>query len=131
MSDIACGVRYDQDGNPILATFAAKVNAAFVEQWADLGLYDEGLGSFALAFDQAVNRTIAQGGRIHFSLDALDVGEALAGDPGESVGRYTAWELQQIVRKAEWFKHTVFYLHDMALTSDQLAAMGIALHELE
>jgi hypothetical protein len=124
--DIACGIRFDDQGNAVLAAFAKKVNASYVGEWADLGLYDEGVGSFAEAFYQVVTRTLAKGGRIHFNLDALDVANALAGDPNESIDRYTAWELQQIVRNSEWFAQTAFYANSQALQAEQVAALGIA-----
>jgi hypothetical protein len=54
------------------------------------------------AFYQAVTRTLASGGRIHFALDGLDIAEALKGDPEIWGDRYTAWELQQIVRNESW-----------------------------
>jgi hypothetical protein len=126
--DIACGIRLDDDQNPVLAAFAKKVNASYIEQWADLGLYDEHVATFALAFQQVVSRTIAKGGRIHFNLARLDVPEALAGDPDDWMGRYTAWELQQVVRNPEWLAKTTFYQNDAVLNDQALTALGIIRH---
>src|SRR5579859_908143 len=124
--DIACGIRHDQEQNPVLANFAQKVKASYIEQWLDLGLYDEDVGNFALAFEQVMTRTIAKGGRVHFNLNGVDVAGALAGNPEEWMGRYTAWELQQIVKKPNWLAQTIFYLNNVPLSPEQVEALGIS-----
>jgi hypothetical protein len=40
-------------------------------------------------------------------------------------GRYTAWELQQIVRNRKWFDKTDFYREGRKLTQDELLKLGI------
>jgi hypothetical protein len=122
MRDIACGIQ--ECG---LAEFAARLGASHMGQWLDLGLYDEGLEGWGQAFEQAVTRTLAAGGRIHFSLDGLDIQEAMNGDPESFTGRYTAFELQQIVRHVEWFESTTFHLNATILSAQQLADLGIEL----
>ena len=62
---------------------------------------------------------------VHFNLTGLDIADALAGDPNRWVGRYTAWELQQIVRRADWFERTTFYIDGVALTSEMKASVGL------
>ena len=95
-----------------------------MSQWAEMGLYEdaEGWGS---AFRQVMVNTLKRGGRVHFNLDGVDVADALAGDPNEFVGRYTAYELQQIVGNAEWFSATTFYLNEKLLTGGELEKIGI------
>ncbi|MGH7137407.1 MAG: hypothetical protein ACREHD_16815 [Pirellulales bacterium] len=80
MMDIALGVQivegYD---NP--AAFAKVVGAAAMSEWADLGLFDEGVEGWGEAFEQVMARTIAAGCHVHFELNGLDIADALAGDP--------------------------------------------------
>ena len=71
------------------------------------------------------NQYLRLGGRIHFNLDGVDIAEALAGDPDVFVGRYTAYELQQIVGNAEWFDNTTFYRDSQRLTIADLKDIGI------
>lgn len=98
-----------------------------MEQWKELGLYDADLPGFPAAFKQTLTRTLARGGRIHFNLDDLDVGRALAGNPDEWMERWTAWELQQIVRNPSWFKSTTFYQGGRALNTHEVESLGISL----
>jgi hypothetical protein len=70
-------------------------------------------------------RTLASGGSIHFELAGLNVGEALAGDASTWVGRYTAWELQQVVASPALRGATTFYLDGVAQTAAQLSALGL------
>src|ERR1022692_3346910 len=105
MSDIALGIK--EHG---LEAFAASVNASFMSQWIKLGLFDATEKSWGRAFEQALTKTFAAGGRFHFNLTGLEIADALKGDPETWVDRYTAWELQQIVRNLAWFDNTVFYL---------------------
>jgi hypothetical protein len=119
MIDIALGIASG------LECFAARVNASYMSQWRDMGLFDQNVEGWGQAFEQVMTRTLTAGGRVHFNLTNLDVREALAGDPEFWVGRYTAWELQQIVRNKAWFDKTSFYLNEVALTSDQIIALGI------
>src|SRR5580704_7274986 len=95
-----------------------------MSQWAAMGLYEdaEGWGS---AFYQVLTNTLRLGGRIHFNLDGVDIAEALAGDPSVFVGRYTAYELQQIVGNAKWFDSTTFYRDRRQLTIEELTRDGI------
>ena len=55
----------------------------------------------------------------------MDIAEAFKGDPDVFVGRYTSWELQQIVCNDTWFVNTLFYLDGILQTPQQLAEMGI------
>jgi hypothetical protein len=98
-------------------------------QWADRGLFDEDEDSWGRAFEQALTGTLAAGGRFHFSLDGLDIAEALQGDPEVWVFGHTAWELRQIVRRSEWFGNTLFYLDGKLLTPQDVSALGIAPHK--
>ena len=112
-----------------LEEFAAQVNALHVGEWADQGLFDVDKveGSWRKAFEQSLTRSINSGGRFYFNLTDLDIAEALNGDPEWWVGRYTAWELQQIVRNASWFANTVFYLDGELLSSEKVKELGIEL----
>jgi hypothetical protein len=69
--------------------------------------------------------TLQRGGRIHFNLTGIDIQDALAGDPSIWVGRYTAWELQQVALRLELFDITYFYLNGKRLTVEDLEALGI------
>ena len=102
MCDIALGMQ--ESG---LEAFAARLNASPMGQWKELGLYDENEDSWRRAFEQALNTTLAAGGRFHFNLTGLDIIGALAGDANWWVDRYTAWELQQIVRNGAWLQNTI------------------------
>jgi hypothetical protein len=117
--DIALGI--NRAG---LKDFAKRLNASYMSQWAQMGLYEdaEGWGS---AFYQVMVNTLKRGGHVHFNLDGVDVADALAGDANEFVGRYTAYELQQIVGNADWFDATTFYLHEKSLTNEELIQVGI------
>jgi hypothetical protein len=120
MSDIALGL-----ADKGLEAFAADRNASYMSQWRDLGLYDDNAEGWGEAFAQVVMNTLAIGGRIHFNLTGLNILEALAGDPQQFVGRYTSYELQQIVRNRRWFLQCTFYLHGRSLTLEDLASLGI------
>ena len=69
--------------------------------------------------------TKAHGGRIHFNMTGLDIQDALAGDPETSAGRYTAWELQQILLRQDFFDMTEFYLNGRRITTDEAEKLGI------
>jgi hypothetical protein len=58
-------------------------------------------------------------------LNGVSIAEALAGDPEEYVGRYTSYELQQIVLTLSWFRSTTFYSNDRPLARGELGALGI------
>jgi hypothetical protein len=124
MPDIALGLQ-NVDGENSLAEFAQRVGASPMWEWLDLGLFDEGVEGWGEAFDQVMTRTIATGCHIHFELNGLDLADALRGDPSQWVGRYTAWELQQIVARQEWFSATYFYVRGRLLDIDQLKDLGI------
>lgn len=62
---------------------------------------------------------------INFELQGLNISEALAGDASKWVGRYTAWELQQITKSPELFKKTTFFLDGAKQTPEQLKTLGI------
>lgn len=124
MRDIALGVQV-VDGEDNLAEFARLVTAAPMSEWAALGLYDEDVEGWGEAFEQVMTRTIADGGSIHFELSGLDIDDALRGNPSEWVGRYTTWELQQIVSRQDWFSATSFYLRRQLLEQDDLERLGI------
>ena len=120
MGDIALGLKEQS-----LEAFADRLNASYMSQWKDLGLFDDDVEGWGEAFRQSVTRTLEAGASIHFNLTGLNITEALEGDPAHWVGRYTAWELQQIVRCRAWFDRTTFYLHTKVLDSAELAALGI------
>jgi hypothetical protein len=121
--DVALGVQ----GKGELERFASSVKAVSFKQWDKLGLYSSSVPAerFDIAFEQVMNRTVATGGRVHFNLTGLDVADALAGNPAERVGRYTAWELQQISGNAAWLKNTIFYQNGKELTQTAVKALGI------
>jgi len=124
MIDIALGLsRGGERAN--LIEFARQVDALHMGQWLDMGLFDDEVEGWPEAFRQAVARTLARGGRIHFNLTGIDIHGALAGDPDEWIGRYTAWELQQIVRNAAWFAKTAFYRGGKLLNAAEVASLGI------
>ncbi len=120
MSDIALGLKEQS-----LEAFADGLNASYMSQWKNLGLYDDDVQGWGEAFHQAVTRTLESGASIHFNLSGLNITEALSGDPLHWVGRYTAWELQQIVRSRIWFVRTTFYLDGKSLSPPELAQAGI------
>lgn len=74
-----------------------------------------------------MNRTIAKGGKVHFNLDDVNVPYALLGDPDMFVNRYTAYELQQIVRNDSWFNSTSFYRGGQKLSPAQVRCLGTKL----
>ena len=126
MIDIALGLFSDGgDADPV--AFAREVNASYMAQWREMELYDEDVEGWGQAFEQVVTRTLARGGRIHFNLTGMNIDEALRGDPDLWVGRYTAWELQQIARKRDWIARTIFYRDGVMLTAKEAAALGIEL----
>ena len=100
-------------------------------QWSERGLYDEEEieGSWGRAFELALTRTLAVGGRFHFNLTGLDIPDALQGDPAVWVHGHTAWELRQIVRNPAWFDNTLFYLENKLLIAEEVRALGIAPHK--
>jgi len=93
-----------------------------------LGLHNAPKGCFDIAFQQTLDNITGNGGRIKFNLDSLNVKNALGGNPLDRVGRYTEWELQQIVRNQGWFGATDFFLNGQKLTMEQLLESGIKLH---
>jgi hypothetical protein len=124
MCDIALGIQ--EHG---LEEFAASVTAFHMGQWIERGLYDDDEidGSWGRAFELALTRTLAAGGRFHFNLSGLDIADALQGDAAVWVYGHTAWELRQIVRNTAWFENTLFYLDGKPLTPEAVLALGIAL----
>lgn len=105
---------------------AAKTGAPFYSDWAKLGIYNSAnFKRWGDAFKYITDKVIGSGGKIHFELQGLDIPGALAGDASIWVGRYTAWELQQITQSASLFKNTVFYLNGVKQTAKQLAKLGI------
>ena len=123
-TDVALGLR-TIDGVPSLRPFGDRLGAVIDEDWARLGLHDAPPGRFDLAFRQTLDNAVGGGGRIKFNLDSLDVQKALAGNPVERVGRYTEWELQQIVGNRKWFEATDFFLNRRRLTVEELLQLGI------
>lgn len=124
MTDIALGIQ-SLDGNDNLRNFARMVGAASMSEWAELGLFDHDVKGWGPAFEQVMTRTIEAGFQVHFELNGLDITDALCGDPREWVGRYTAWELQQIVARGNWFAATSFYSNGRLLDNDELESLGI------
>ena len=121
MGDIACGKEHLG-----LEEFAARVNAAAMKQWPELGLYDpDAVSGWGAAFHQVMNNTLAAGGKVHFNLDGIDIADVLRGDPNMFVGRYTEYELQQITLNPEWFRNTRFYLAARYFRREQLTNLGV------
>ncbi|HEX4143930.1 MAG TPA: hypothetical protein VHY91_10380 [Pirellulales bacterium] len=120
MCDIALGLQ-----EAALKEFAESVGGSYMSQWRELGLYDEDVEGWGQAFEQAMERTLGAGGRVHFNLTGIDIADALGGDPSYWVDRHAAWELQQIVAKRSWFDSTIFYLDGRQLTPDELARVGV------
>jgi hypothetical protein len=119
MGDIALGLK--EAG---LVEFAAQRNAAHMGHWEELGLYEDAEG-WGDAFRQAVTKTLKADCHIHFNLTGMDIAEALRGDPEIFVGRYTSYELQQVLLHEPWFHNTTFYLDGESLTIEQLRTLGI------
>jgi hypothetical protein len=115
---------------PTLKNSQKKVQGSHSRQWKQLGLYDSNVKGWGEAFKQAMDRTIAKGGRIHFDLTDVNIKDALSGDPNIWVDRYTSWELQQIVRNEKWFNQTTFYLNGKTLARKELDSMGITVIEM-
>jgi hypothetical protein len=80
MIDIALGL-FSDGRDADLAAFAREVDASYMSQWRDMELFDDDVEGWGQAFEQVVTRTLARGGRIHFNLTGLNIGEALGGDP--------------------------------------------------
>jgi RHS repeat-associated protein len=99
-----------------LEQFAESMGASQSRQWQSLGLFDEGLPGWGSAFEQAMNRTIQGGGRVLFNLTGVNIPEALSGDASVWVGRYTQWELQQVVGNPTYRAATDFYLNGSKLS---------------
>lgn len=122
--DVALGLD-TIDGKPALSDFARMTGAHRDNAWKGLGLHEAPLGRFDIAFEQSLNKVVAGGGKIKFNLDSLDVRKALCGDPAERVGRYTEWELQQIVRNRQWLDSAEFYLNGQKLTAGEVGQLGL------
>jgi len=118
--DLALGIQNNLDD------FSDAVGGTPFQYWKQLNLYDNTAIRWPQAFEQALNSTE---GAIHFNLNGLDIPNALAGDPTDWLGRYTAWELQAIIRNESWLSRTLFYLDGRMLTSDELIELGIELVE--
>jgi hypothetical protein len=124
--DIALGKQDQEDEREGLAEFAKTVNASWMDEWVDLGYYEEGdFEGWGGAFDRVMELTQQRGGTIHFNLTGVDIQDALAGDPSYWVGRYTAWELQQIVLRPALFAITKFYLNGSNLAIEDLERLGL------
>jgi hypothetical protein len=97
------------------------------EDWKLAGLCDKGVKSFDIALQQTLDNVVSRGGRVKFNLDSLDVAKALAGDATAMgrFGRYTEWELQQIVRNKRWLGATDFFLDSKKLTESEILPLGI------
>jgi len=122
MCDIALGL---QEAG--LKEFAESVGGSYMSQWEELGLYDEDVEGWGQAFEQAMQRTLEAGGRVHFNLTGIDIAVALSGDPNYWVDRHAAWELQQIIATQTWYRSTIFYLDGCRLDSKQLRQLNISL----
>ena len=107
------------------AEWAASRGVAYFKDWKALGLYDSNVRGWGEAFHQAMGRTIAGGGKVHFELADLNVAEALAGDSSMWVGRYTAWELQQVVANPAYRAATTFYMKGVEMKAGALKALGL------
>lgn len=123
-ADIALGLD-TIDGRRALDEFAQSTGAVRDKAWKDLGLHNAPPGRFDIAFQQSLDNAVAGGGRIKFNLDSLDIPKTLAGNPAERVGRYTEWELQQIVRNQKWLDSTDFYLNGKILTPAEVQNLGL------
>lgn len=115
------------EGKAALAPFAESVGGITSKDFSSALLTVAPEGRFDLTFAEALDNSIANGGRIKFNLDSLDIPKALGGNPNVRLERYTEWELQQIVSKPRWYGKTDFYLNGTQLTSEELAKLGIVL----
>ena len=125
--DVVLGIRKNRIAD--FTAFAEKHGAPFTE-WEELGLVKNvPEGRFDIMFEQALEKTVSTGNKISFDLTELKIAEALAGDPTLRVGRYAAWELQQLVRNKTWFAQTEFYLNGAKLLPAKVAELGIKVVE--
>ncbi|MFM2283057.1 MAG: hypothetical protein RL222_561 [Bacteroidota bacterium] len=97
------------------------MNRAFARYLAWRSQGDNTLRGRGAAFKNITSRAKT----INFELQGLNISEALAGDASKWVGRYTAWELQQITKSPELFKKTTFFLDGAKQTPEQLKTLGI------
>lgn len=123
INDIALGVNQQQE----LEIFIENVRSWIYKNWDIVGLYNTTKNyGWGRVFYDSLFSCIANGGKINFNLDGLDIAKAL-NDPDYMtwVGRYTAWELQQIVRNPVFLDNTVFYLGGRILSKEEVLALGI------
>jgi len=110
----------------VAANTAEKVGAPYYTEWEQAGIYNikdfEGWGE---AFKYVTNKVISSKGKIHFELAGIDIRKALAGNPTEFVGRYTEYELQQVILDLNLFKNTEFYLNGVKQTANDLKNLGV------
>lgn len=107
--NISLGLKKEGD----LIGFSKKFdNAPYMDEWADQGLYADGVQSFDVAFQQATDKVLSSGGRIKFNLTNFDYKKAMGakgkGLYDEGVG-YTDWEFNQILSNDKLLKSTDFY----------------------
>jgi hypothetical protein len=105
---------------------AILTKAPYYAEWEAAFIYNsknfEGWGA---AFKYVTDKVMATKGSIHFELSGLNIGEALSGNPSIFVGRYTSYELQQIIANPKLFSNTTFYMNVVEQTAEQLAKLGI------
>jgi RHS repeat-associated protein len=131
VKNIALGLsRHPKTGEDILENFAKNVGGHRYRDWAKVGLTDE--INFVNKFYQATYRTIQDGGRIKFNLDFLNLDDALSKprffDPynfNGRGGRFTDWELQQVIHNKLLYENTDFYIGLERLSSRDLVEFGI------
>lgn len=65
-------------------------------------------------------------GTIHFNLDGIDIRRILKNpSPTNAVGRYTAWEFEQILGNKELYRRTVWYQNGRPVSQATLNRLGI------
>ena len=125
--DIALGVEALDTKEP-LVLFAKSVNALDHHEWHRLYQRPEG-DAWEAGFKVIVDRVVAEGGKIHFSLTNMNVKKAMEAPeiekPEIRKRNFTDYELQRIVRNPHWFQHTVFYKDGRKLSAEEAAALGI------
>ena len=125
VDDIALGLDRGRNGERLLQPFADDLGAVGNRDWIARGLADE--APFVRRFYQASYRSTANGGRIKFNLDDLDLDRALStprcSDPFD-VG-VTNWELQQVLNNRQFYDATDFFIGGQKLNAEDVIGFGL------